>query len=121
MEHWNFKEFSDYVKDMYGLTNSETMDIWQPYLNGVDEKFNIYITQNNLNHPWRTHWVNESKEDLNVKVHKAVNDTFKKNKGLKGQHRITRYFMKHYDMDEWVADQAMVQYLSKQQSMNERE
>jgi hypothetical protein len=109
---------------MYGLTNSETMDIWQPYLDGVDEKFNIYITQNNLNHPWRTHWVNGQEfrsiimnENLNSKIHKAVNDTFKKNKGLKGQHRITRYFMKHYDMDEWEADQAMVQYLSKQQSM----
>jgi len=120
-DHWNFKEFRDYVKDMYGLTNSETMDIWQPYLDGVDEKFNIYITQNNLNHPWRTHWVNGQEfrsiimnENLNDDVHKAVEDTFKKNKGLKGQHRITRYFMKHYDMDEWEADQAMVQYLSKQ-------
>ena len=118
-EHWNFKEFSDYVKDMYGLTNDETMDIWEPYLDGINEKFSLYIAQNNLKHPWTSHWVNESSEDLNVTVHKAVDDTFKKNKGLKGQHRITRYFMKHYELDKWEADQAMVQYLSKQQSMNE--
>ena len=58
-------------------------------------------------------------ENLNSKIHDAVSSTFRKNKGLKGQHKITRYFMKHYGLDKWEADQAMVQYLSKQQSMNE--
>ena len=113
--HWNFNEFSLYVHDIYGLTEDETKDIWEPYLDRVHEKFNLYILQNTLNHPWRIN------ENLNSKIHKAVNDTFKKNKGLKGQHRIRRYFRKQYGLDKWEADQAMVQYLSKQQSLNESE
>ena len=51
-EHWNFKEFSDYVKNIYGLSEGETKNIWEPYLDGIDEKFSLYIAQNNLKHPW---------------------------------------------------------------------
>jgi len=108
LDHWNFKEFSEYVRNMYGLTKSETMDIWEPYADRLDTKYQSLA--------WTTNYLNEN---LNSKIHKAVNDTFKKNKGLKGQHRITRYFMKQYGLDKWEADQAMVQYLSKQQSLNE--
>jgi hypothetical protein len=108
-DHWNFSEFSVYVHDMYGLTEDETKDIWETYLERVYEKFNLYITQNNLNHPWR---INESKEDLNDRVHTAVNDALKHKSKLRGQTKIKKYFMDK-GMDKWEADQAMVQYLSK--------
>ena len=54
-------------------------------------------------------------ENLNSKIHKAVKDALLHNSALTGQRNIKRYFMKHYGLDKWEADQAMVQYLSNQQ------
>jgi len=139
--HWT--AFEDHVMDIYGLDWELVGTVWNNYLKEVTKSFRLlarkvyeddtpswdmqydYLAEG-LNNQ-KSFYINELvgktmirlNENLNSKVHKAVNDTFKKNKGLKGQHRITRYFMKHYELDKWEADQAMVQYLSKQQSRNE--
>ena len=213
-EHWNFKEFSDYVKNMYGLSEGETKNIWEPYLDGIDQKFSLYIAQNNLKHPWTSQWVNESTEDkfldtivsqlvdeteidydngiphisafpdpdfsmdtsfylnkdlsqnlfgemfksfwshcrnvygltdpeiqkvwweykkevlkkiewkeslnesLNSRVKKEVDDLWDEDKKLKGEDKIKKHF-EDKGLNKQDADEAMVQYLSKQQSLNE--
>ena len=138
--HWS--AFEDHVMDIYALDWDYVGPVWDTYLKvitisfrqlanktkfGKDDSLQYDYMEEGLNNQ-KSFYINELvgktmirlNENLNSKVHKAVNDTFKKNKGLKGQHRITRYFMKHYGLDKWEADQAMVQYLSKQQSLNEK-
>ena len=58
-------------------------------------------------------------ESLDSTVNKEVDDLFSKNKKLTNEKKIKSIFMDKYGMNEQDADQAMVIYLSKQQSLNE--
>tara|TARA_Y100000401_G_C8154059_1_gene140999 strand:- start:2 stop:526 length:525 start_codon:yes stop_codon:yes gene_type:complete len=133
--HWD--AFETYVTDVYGLEWELIGEAWKDYLGymvdiikqlGADDEV-VYEYKSPLRESiQKSFYINELvgktmirlNENLNSKIHDAVSSTFRKNKRLKGQHKITRYFMKHYGLDKWEADQAMVQYLSKQQSMNEK-
>lgn len=139
--HWS--AFEDHVMDIYALDWELVGPLWDNYLREVTKSFRqlankskLFKGLDSLQHDYMVEGLNNQKsfyinelvgktmirlnENLNSKIHDAVSSTFRKNKGLKGQHKITRYFMKHYGLDKWEADQAMVQYLSKQQSMNEK-
>ena len=58
-------------------------------------------------------------ESLSSRVNKDVDDLFSNNKKLTNEKEIKSIFMDKYGMNEQDADQAMVIYLSKQQSINE--
>jgi len=58
-------------------------------------------------------------ESLSSRVNKDVDDLFSKNKKLTNEKKIKSIFMYKYGMNKQDADQAMVIYLSKQQSLNE--
>ncbi len=58
-------------------------------------------------------------ESLSSRVNKDVDDLFSKNKKLTNDEKIKSIFMDKYEMNKQDADEAMVIYLSKQQSLNE--
>ena len=58
-------------------------------------------------------------ESLSSRVNKDVDDLFSTNKKLSNEKKIKSIFMDKYGMNKQDADQAMVIYLSKQQSLNE--
>ena len=58
-------------------------------------------------------------ESLSSRVNKDVDDLFSNNKKLTNEKEIKSIFMDKYGMNKQDADQAMVIYLSKQQSLNE--
>ena len=58
-------------------------------------------------------------ESLSSRVNKDVDDLFSTNKNLTDEKKIKSIFMDKYGMNKQDADQAMVIYLSKQQSLNE--
>jgi len=58
-------------------------------------------------------------ESLSSEVNKKVDKLFKDDSTLKGEENIKNKFKKLFGMDDWVADHAMVLYLSKQQSLTE--
>ena len=63
--------------------------------------------------------VDKLNESLSSKVNKDVDDLFSTNKNLTDEKKIKSIFMDKYGMNKQDADQAMVIYLSKQQSLNE--
>ena len=97
-----FKSFWRHCRSVYGLTDPEIQKVWWPYKKEILNKIN-FTTLN---------------ESLSSRVKKEVDDLFDKDKKLKGEDKIKKYF-EDKGLDKWEADQAMVQYLSKQQSLNE--
>lgn len=139
--HWT--AFQDHVMDIYALDWDYVGPVWDNYLKEVTKIFRELAgkAMGDDTPPWdmqydymeeglnnqKSFYINELvgktirrlNENLDSKIHKAVKDALLHNSALMGQRNIKKYFMKHYGLDKWEADQAMVQYLSKQQSLNE--
>ena len=101
-----FKSFWTHCREVYGLTDAEIQKVWWAYKTEVLKKIE-----------WKGS-LDESKEDLDDEVHKAVDDLWDEDKKLKGEDKIKKYF-EDKGLNKQDADEAMVQYLSKQQSLNE--
>jgi len=110
----NFFQFNYYVNNMYGLDEDEIDYVWDQYRSGVwdKEQQNIYAYQKSLEDE-------ELNESLSSRVNKDVEDLFDEDKNLSNKKKIKSIFRKKYKMNKQDADEAMVQYLSKQQSLNE--
>ena len=139
--HWT--AFEDHVMDIYALDWDYVGPVWDNYLKEVTKRFRQlanktkFCKDDSLQYDYLVEGLNNQKsfyindlvgktlrrlnENLNSKIHKAVKDALLHNRALTGQRNIKRYFIKHYGLDKWEADQAMVQYLSKQQSLNEED
>jgi len=97
-----FKSFWTHCREVYGLTDAEIQKVWWAYKTEVLEKINFTP-------------LNES---LSSRVKKEVEDLWDEDKKLKDEDKIKKYF-KDKGLNKQDADEAMVQYLSKQQSLNE--
>ena len=109
----NFFQFNYYVNNMYGLDEDEIDYVWDQYRSGVwdKEQQNIYAYQKSLEDE-------ELNESLSSRVKKEVDDLWDEDKKLKDEDKIKKHF-EEKGLNKQDADEAMVQYLSKQQSLNE--
>ena len=92
-----FKSFWRHCRNVYGLTDPEIQKVWWAYKKEILKKIN-FTTLN---------------EDM-----KEVDDLWDEDKKLKDEDKIKKYF-EDKGLNKQYADEAMVQYLSKQQSLNE--
>ena len=110
----NFTEFHYYVNNMYGLDEDEIDYVWSSYKGWLWEKEqqNVYAYQKSLEDE-------ELNESLSSRVNTEVDDLFDEDKNLSNKKKIKSIFRKKYRMNKQDADDALVLYLSKQQSLNE--
>ena len=115
----------NYLRNMYGLTKSESVELLNTYYSTLFEDIWDSIVKNqDLDHyeddDYDSDWISTNlNESLSSRVNKDVDDLFSKNKKLTNEKKIKSIFIDKYGMNKQDADQAMVIYLSKQQSLNE--
>lgn len=122
----------DHLTNIYGLNSDEIMEVIHKYYNLLYN--NIYSSYLEMNEDDKVptskpeEWFRGDEvfeiggslnESLSSRVNKDVDDLFSTNKNLTDEKKIKSIFMDKYGMNKQDADQAMVIYLSKQQSLNE--
>ena len=131
-----YEYLEDYEKDqltnIYGLNSDEMEEVVEKYYREFYSNiYNSYLEMDEddkvpTSKPEK--WMRGDEvfdiggrlnESLSSRVNKDVDKLFKDDSTLKGEENIKNKFKKLFDMDDWVADHAMVLYLSKQQSLNE--
>lgn len=115
-ENKTSRTFNEHCKNIFGLTNAEKDYVWIEYRKIIREK----IKDDTIEKIEDTH-IERFLESLSSRVNKDVDELFSKNKNLSNEKEIKSIFMDEYGMNKQDADQAMVIYLSKQQSLNESE
>jgi len=122
----------DQLKNIYGLTDDEMVKVVYKYYtklyNNIYKSYLEMDEDNKVPTSEPEKWFRGDEvfeiggrlnESLSSRVNKDVDDLFKDDSTLKGEENIKNKFKKLFGMDDWVADHAMVLYLSKQQSLNE--
>lgn len=122
----------DHLTNIYGLNSEEIQEVIFNYYTTLYN--NIYKSYLEMNEDDKVptskpeKWMRGDEvfdiggslnESLSSRVNKDVEDLFSNNKKLTNEKEIKFIFMDKYGMNEQDADQAMVIYLSKQQSINE--
>ena len=122
----------DYLTNIYGLNSEEMIEvIYNYYIKLYSNIYNSYLEMDEddkvpTSKPEK--WMRGDEvfeiggrldESLSSRVNKDVDDLFNKNKKLSNEKKIKSIFIDKYGMNKQDADQAMVIYLSKQQSLNE--
>jgi hypothetical protein len=114
----------NYLRNMYGLTKSESVEILNNYyITLFEDIWDSILRNQDLDHyeddDYDSDWLSTNlNESLDSTVNHIVDKVFKNNPNLtKGD--VDSIFRKKYEMNKQDADQAMVIYLSKQQSLNE--
>ena len=122
----------DHLTNIYGLNSDEIMVVIHKYYNLLYN--NIYSSYLEMNEDDKVptnkpeEWFRGDEvfeiggglnESLSSRVNKDVDDLFSTNKNLTNEKKVKSIFMDKYGMNKQDADQAMIIYLSKQQSLNE--
>ena len=111
--HWS--AFENHVMDIYGLDWEMVGTAWNNYLKEVTTTFRLLAGRAQGDDSLQYDYLAES---LSSRVKKEVDDLWDEDKKLKDEDKIKKYF-EDKGLDKQDADEAMVQYLSKQQSLNE--
>jgi len=122
----------DQLKNIYGLTDDEMVKVVYKYYtklyNNIYKSYLEMDEDNKVPTSEPEKWFRGDEvfeiggrlnESLSSRVNKDVDDLFSTNKKLSNEKKIKSIFMDKYGMNKQDADQAMVIYLSKQQSLNE--
>ena len=118
------------LEHIYGLNKREQLEAGYSINNLIRKKlkncelknrynFNNYMSDEDYVKAIDNNTNKHLNESLSSDVNKDVDKLFKNDSTLKGEENIKNKFKKLFGMDDWVADHAMVLYLSKQQSLNE--
>ncbi len=118
------------LEHIYGLNKREQLEagysinnLIRKRLKNCDLKgrynFNTYMSDEDYKKSIDYNSNKHLNESLSSEVNKDVDKLFKDDSTLKGEENIKNKFKKLFGMDDWVADHAMVLYLSKQQSLTE--
>ena len=118
------------LEHIYGLNKREQLEAGYSINNLIRKKlnncelknrynFNNYMSDEDYVKAIDNNTNKHLNESLSSDVNKDVDDLFSKNKKLTSEKKIKSIFMDKYGMNKQDADQAMVIYLSKQQSLNE--
>lgn len=118
------------LEHIYGLNKREQLEAGYSINNLIRKKlkncelknrynFNNYMSDEDYVKAIDNNTNKHLNESLSSRVNKDVDDLFSKNKKLTSEKKIKSIFMDKYGMNKQDADQAMVIYLSKQQSLNE--